>query len=60
MRNVSFLGYPSGDDPGPRVPLLPNAGCLPADALWFVESLLDEPELGAVVVLGASATGVEL
>jgi hypothetical protein len=49
MRNGSFVDYPSGDEPGPRVPALPNAGCLLPDVLWFVELLLDD-ELGEVDV----------
>ena len=60
MRRVSFLGQPSGEEPGPRVPELPNAGCLLDAELCFVESLLDDDELGAVVVVGASASGGEL
>ena len=60
MRNVSFLAYPSGDEPGPRRPARQKlVACWPTSS-DSSELLLDEDELGAVDVVVGSDAGAEL
>jgi hypothetical protein len=60
MQKVSSCGQLSGDEPGPRVPELPKAGCLLDVELCFDEPpLLADDELEPAGVLDAEV-GAEL